>query len=92
MSKILKDCVAKWPPRNGAAVEHAPEVDASDVIINARVSNDGHLVLRLESAGQRFTASTKIFGSSGDQLRKVISDLPGKSITQASALTFDPHG
>ncbi len=82
----LKDAVRFWPPPNAAAVGESPTMELGDIITDAHLSSDGHLVLHLRRDVQTFIASTPVLEESKGLLARELQNIISKTVGEAGSI------
>jgi len=90
-SIALQNALGEWPPMNAAATGESPTIGPTDIIIAARVSSTGHLVLNLQRNGLRFTSSVPVPSEFISALAALMDDIIGKTIREAGRLNLNLH-
>jgi len=67
----LREVMTNWPPTTGAGLPDAPIAELTDVIKQAFVSREGHLVLSLSRNEESFTAAEQIVDGQVEAVRRI---------------------
>lgn len=82
----LKDALVSWPPSNAAASGESPTVEAGDIITDAHVSSDGHLVLHLKRDVEPFTSSVRVKEGFEGLLARGLQNIIWKTVGEAGSI------
>ena len=82
----LKDALDSWPPSNAAAAGESPTVEPGDIITDARLSSNGHLVLHLKRDVQTFTASAPVLEEFEGLLARELQNIISKTVGEAGSI------
>lgn len=84
----LREVVTNWPPTTGAGLPDARIAKLTDLIKQASVSREGHLVLSLSRNQESFTAAERISDNQVESVRRITPQLREKTIEAAGRLVL----